>query len=287
MNEHRRIFPVEMMCRIFRVSNSGFYYWLKYPKGKRQVESTLLLEEISKIHQESKKIYGSPRIAAKLAEKGIQASRPRVARIMRKAGIQSVIRKKWVKTTDSDHMHPVAENVLNRDFSAARPGEKWVSDLTYIRTGSGWVYLTTVIDLADRKVVGWSLSDNMEAKNTTVRAFQMAKANRRIGDKLIFHSDQGVQYACSEFRKQLMGLPIIQSMSRKGNCWDNAVAESFFKTMKTEMVYQRNFKTKKQAYLAVFEYIEIWYNRKRIHSSLGYLTPLEVEETTMNKKRAA
>lgn len=275
------------MCRVFRVSNSGFYYWLKYHKGKRQVESILLLEEISKIHQESNKVYGSPRIAAKLAEKGIQASRPRVARLMQKAGIQSIVRKKWVKTTDSDHVHPVAENVLNRDFSAARPGEKWVSDLTYIRTGSGWVYLTTVIDLADRKVIGWSLSDNMEAKNTTVSAFRMAKANREIGDKLIFHSDQGVQYACFEFRQQLMGLPIIQSMSRKGNCWDNAVAESFFKTMKTEMVYQRTFKTKEQAYLAIFEYIEVWYNRKRIHSSLGYLTPLEVEKTIMNRKRAA
>lgn len=276
-----------MMCRVFRVSNSGFYYWLKYPKGKRQVESTLLLEEIIKIHQESKKIYGSPRIAAKLAEKGIQASRPRVARVMRKAGIQSVIRKKWVKTTDSDHSHPVAENVLNRNFSAERPGEKWVSDLTYIRTGAGWVYLTTVIDLADRKVIGWSLSDNMEAENTTVSALRMAKANRRIGDKLIFHSDQGVQYACSEFRKQLMGLPIIQSMSRKGNCWDNAVAESFFKTMKTELVYQRTFKTKEHAYLAIFEYIEVWYNRQRIHSSLDYLTPIEVEKMMMNKKRAA
>ncbi len=276
-----------MMCRVFRLSNSGFYYWLKHPKGKRQVDNTSLLEEISEIHQNSKKVYGSPRIAAKLAEKGFRVSRPRVARIMRKAGIQSIIRKKWVKTTDSRHVHPVAENVLNRDFSAGRLGEKWVSDLTYIRTGAGWVYLTTVIDLADRKVIGWSLSDNMEAKNTTIRAFQMAKANRAIENELIFHSDQGVQYACLEFRKQLVGLPIKQSMSRKGNCWDNAVAESFFKTMKTEMVYQRTFKTKKQAYLAIFEYIEVWYNRKRSHSTLGYLTPLEVEKAMMNRKRAA
>ncbi len=276
-----------MMCRVFRLSNSGFYYWLKHPKGKRQFDNTSLLEEISEIHKNSKKVYGSPRIAAKLAEKGFVVSRPRVARIMRKAGIQSIIRKKWVKTTDSKHAHPVAENVLNRDFAAGRLGEKWVSDLTYIRTGAGWIYLTTVIDLADRKVIGWSLSDNMEAKNTTVSAFQMAKANRRIEDTLIFHSDQGVQYACSEFRKLLMGLPIIQSMSRKGNCWDNAVAESFFKTMKTEMVYQRTFKTKKQAYLAIFEYIEVWYNRKRSHSTLGYLTPLEVEKAMMNRKRAA
>lgn len=276
-----------MMCRVFLVSSSGFYYWLKHPKSKREAESDSLLEEISELHHASKKVYGSPRIAAKLAEKGIHASRPRVARIMRKAGIQSVIRKKWTSTTDSDHVHPVAENVLNRDFSASRPGEKWVSDLTYIRTGAGWVYLTTVIDLADRKVIGWALSDNMEAKNTTVSAFQMARANRKIGDTLIFHSDRGVQYACSEFRQQLVGSPIIQSMSRKGNCWDNAVAESFFKTMKTEMVYQKTFKTKKQAYLAIFEYIEVWYNRKRIHSSLGYLTPLEFEKTMRSSKKAA
>jgi len=247
----------------------------------------LLLEEIGEIHKDSKMVYGSPRIAAKLTEKGFRVSRPRVARIMRKAGIQSIIRKKWVKTTDSDHMHPLAENVLNRDFSVANLGEKWVSDLTYIRTEAGWVYLTIVIDLADRKVIGWSLSDNMEAKSTTVSAFQMAKANRAIGERLIFHSDQGVQYACLEFRQQLMGLPIIQSMSRKGNCWDNAVAESFFKTMKTEMVYHRTFKTKKQAYLEIFEYIEAWYNRKRSHSSLGYLTPVDVEHMIMNKKRAA
>lgn len=223
------------MCRVFRASNSGFYYRLKHPKGKRQVENLSLLEKISEIHRDSRKVYGSLRVAAKLAGMGIRASRPRVARIMRKAGIQSAIRKKWIKTTDSGHLHPVAENILNRDFSVAGPGEKWVSDLTYISTGAGWVYLTTVIDLGDRKVVGWSLSDNMEAKNTTVKAFQMARANRAIGDGLIFHSDQGAQYACREFRQQLLGLPITQSISRKGNCWDNAVAESFFKTIKAEI----------------------------------------------------
>jgi transposase InsO family protein len=273
------------MCRVFGVSSSGFYYWLNHPRGKRQVESDLLLEEINNIYLESNKVYGSPKIAAKLAEKGIQASRPRVARAMRKAGIQSTVRKKWVKTTDPGHVHPVAENVLNRCFSAEGLGEKWVSDITYIRTDAGWVYLTTVIDLADRKVVGWSLSDNMEAKNTTVSAFRMARRNRAVSEELLFHSDRGVQYACPEFSQHLKGLPVIQSMSRKGNCWDNAVAESFFKTMKTEMVYQRTFKTKEQAYLAVFEYIEVWYNRKRIHSSLGYLTPAEVEKRMMNRKK--
>ena len=162
-----------------------------------------------------------------------------------------------------------------------------MSDLTYIRTLEGWVYLTTVIDLADLKVIGWSLSETMNAKSTTVKAFLMAKSNRPVNSQLIFHSDRGVQYACSEFRSELEKLPITQSMSRKGNCWDNAVAESFFKTMKTEMVYHKVFRTKKSAGLAVFEYIEIWYNRKRRHPTLGFLTPVEFENISINNKKAA
>ena len=206
---------------------------------------------------------------------------------MRELNLKSIIRKKWIQTTDSKHQYTVAENILNRDFFAANIAEKWVSDLTYIRTMEGWLYLTTVIDLADRKVIGWSLSETMDAKNTTVKAFLMAKGNRTITNELIFHSDRGVQYACSEFRSELEKLPIIQSMSRKGNCWDNAVAESFFKTMKTEMVYQQVFRTKKSAGLAVFEYIEVWYNRKRRHSTLGFLTPVEFENISINNKKAA
>lgn len=245
------------MCKVFQVSNSGFYYWLKYPKGKRVIEKDILLSQITKIYRDSKGRYGSPRIAAELRIRGIFVSRPRVARLMRELNIKSVVRKKWIQTTDSNHQYTVAENILNRDFFAANIAEKWVSDLTYIRTMEGWLYLTTVIDLADRKVIGWSLSETMDAKNTTVKAFLMAKGNRTITNELIFHSDRGVQNACSEFRSELEKLPIIQSMSRKGNCWDNAVAESFFKTMKTEMVYQQALRTKKSAGLAVFEYIEV------------------------------
>ncbi len=162
-----------------------------------------------------------------------------------------------------------------------------MSDLTYIRTFEGWVYLTTVIDLADRKVIGWPLNGTMNDKSTTVKAFLMAKNNRPISSQLVFHSDRGVQYACSEFRSELEILSITQSMSRKGNCWDNAVAESFFKTMKTEMVYHKAFKTKKCAELAVFECIEIWYNRKRSHSTLGFLTPVEFGNISMNNKKVA
>ena len=275
------------MCKVFQVSNSGFYYWLKYPKGKRVIEKDILLNQITKIYRDSKGRYGSPRIAAELRIRGIFVSRPRVARLMRELNIKSIVRKKWVQTTDSKHQYAVAENILNRDFFAANIAEKWVSDLTYIRTMEGWLYLTTVIDLADRKVIGWSLSETMDAKNTTIKAFLMAKGNRTITNELIFHSDRGVQYACNEFRSELEKLPIIQSMSRKGNCWDNAVAESFFKTMKTEMVYQQAFRTKKSAGLAVFEYIEVWYNRKRRHSTLGFLTTVEFENAAINNKKAA
>jgi putative transposase len=276
------------MCSVFKVSGSGYYYWLKHPIGQRAHKQTELLVHIKQIFQKSRCRYGSPRIAAELSIQGIKASRPRVARLMRKAHIQSVIRKRYkVQTTDSTHVFTLAENLLNRDFSADKLGQKWVSDLTYIRTGQGWLYLTTVLDLADRKIIGWALSDTMEASQTSVPAWKMAVKNRPITSQLIFHSDRGIQYACSEFRSQFTGMPILQSMSRKGNCWDNAVAESFFKSMKMEMVYHVKFETRRQAKLAVFEYIEVWYNRERRHSTLGYLTPCEFEQLLKSNAIAA
>ncbi len=276
------------MCKVLKVSTSGYYYWLKYPVSLRAKKQKDLLVEIKKIYDDSKRCYGSPRITAELKSIGIFSSRPRVARLMRKANIRSVIRKSYrVQTTDSAHTYAVAENLLNRDFSADRIGQKWVSDLTYIQTDEGWLYLTTVIDLADRKVIGWATSETMNAGQTSVAAWQMAIKNRTVTNKLIFHSDRGIQYACEEFRNQLKGFPVSQSMSRKGNCWDNAVAESFFKSIKTEMVYQMCFKTRAQAKLAIFEYIEIWYNKKRRHSALGYLTPTEFELLLVNTEITA
>ncbi|AKD02118.1 integrase [Pontibacter korlensis] len=276
------------MCKVLRVSSSGFYYWLKHPVGLRELREERLVAQIRQVHEQSRGRYGSPRISFELKEQGIQASRPRIARLMRKHQIQSIVRKKYrINTTDSNHSLTVAENYLNRDFTAARPAEKWVSDITYIRTEEGWLYLTAVLDLADRKAVGWALSQTMEAEATTVAAFQMALSNRPLSGELLFHSDRGVQYSCSAFREQLEGMPVLQSMSRKGNCWDNAVAESFFKTMKTEMVYHHRFATRQEAGLAVFEYIEGFYNRKRRHSALGYLTPSQVEEELYQQRRAA
>ncbi|MBC3789309.1 transposase InsO family protein [Spirosoma sp. LMG 31448] len=207
---------------------------------------------------------------------------------MHKAAIRSIMYKKYrVQTTDSSHNYPVAKNLLNREFTADRPGQKWVSDITYIPTGEGWLYLTTVLDLAHRKVIGWALSDGLKAADTSVAAWRMALKNRRIEGELLFHSNRGVQYACTEFRDQLKGLPVVQSMSRKGNCWDNAVAESFFKTFKSELVNHTDFPTRAAARLATFEYIEGWYNRRRRHSSLKYQTPAQQESYFYTSQMAA
>ncbi len=276
------------MCQVLQVSISGYYYWLQHPVGLRAGKEQQLLAAVKKVYQQSDGRYGSPRIAVELQQQGIQASRPRIARLMRKHGIRSIIRQKYrVQTTDSNHSYALAENYLDRNFSATRLAEKWVSDLTYIKTQEGWLYLTAVLDLADRKVVGWALSETMEAEVTSVAVWRMAVRNRPITQSLLFHSDRGVQYACQQFRNQLKGKPVLQSMSRKGNCWDNAVAESFFKTMKTELIYHRKFATRHEARLVIFEYIEGWYNRKRRHSALGYRTPCHLESLYLKNNVAA
>lgn len=276
------------MCSVFKVSRGGFYKWTLSSPSKRIIENQILEAEVLKIFENSKKTYGSPRITLELHKKDIKVSRPRVARMMRKAKLRSIVKKKFKITTDSSHKFTIAENVLNRDFKPGIMGAVWVSDITYIRTKKGWLYLTTVIDLGDRKIIGWALSVTMKAVDTVIPAFKMAIRTRPITQKLIFHSDQGVQYACNEFRYLLEKNPlIIRSMSRKGNCWDNAVAESFFKTLKAECVYQHKFIDKEQAAIIVFEYIETWYNRKRLHSTLGYLSPEEFEKKLNKQKIAA
>lgn len=198
---------------------------------------------------------------------------------MKQADLRAKLVRRFKVTTDSKHSYPVSENLLNRNFSATVTGQAWVSDITYIRTITGWLYLTVVLDLADRKIIGWALSKTMTAKDTTVAALKMATKNRPVIRPLIFHSDRGVQYSCDEFRRELRAYPLIrQSMSRRANCWDNAVAESFFKTLKAECVYAYEFKNQQIAASTDFEYIEVWYNRKRIHSSLGYRTPAQMEK---------
>jgi putative transposase len=274
------------MCKVLRVSRSGFYAWLTREPSKRSIENKSLIKQIKIIHMQSQKTYGSPRITDELNRQNYNVSRPRIARLMRKEKICSIVRKKYTVTTDSKHNYPVSSNLLQRNFTAYTPGIKWVSDITYIKVKSNWLYLTTVIDLFDRKVIGWALSSTMSAKDTTIPALKMALNNRRKQNHIIFHSDRGIQYAAQDFRELLKKHQIKQSMSRKGNCWDNAVAESFFKTIKSECINHFKFESLFHAKLEIFKYIETWYNRKRRHSFLGYATPLEMEILFFNKKVA-
>jgi len=246
----------------------------------------MLTKQIKEVHQQSRRIYGSPRITEELKRRNFKVSRSRVARLMKKENIRSKIKKKYVITTDSKHSFRIAPNLLQRNFTVDAPGKVWVSDITYIKTRQGWLYLTVVIDLYDRKVIGWSWSAFMDAYQTTIAALKMALKNRANSSSLIFHSDRGVQYACDEFKQLLKKGNILQSMSRKANCWDNAVAESFFKSLKTECVYHYYFETRLSAAIYLFDYIEIWYNRKRRHSALAYATPLEMENYFYNKLAA-
>jgi len=276
------------MCRVLGVSKSGYYKWLNSEPSKRAIENQALTAKIRQIHQRSKRTYGSPRIAAQLRREGVAASRVRVARLMKHAGMRSEYKRKYRATTDSKHAHPVAENLLERNFRPKNIGQAWVSDLTYIATAQGWLYLTVIIDLALRKVIGWALSSNLSAADTSMLAWKMAIRQQPLTRELIFHSDRGVQYACTEFKELLAeDERVQQSMSRKGNCWDNAVAESFFKSLKVECLYRQRFETRAQAELAVFEYIETWYNTQRLHSALGYLSPAEYEQILSSNQKAA
>ena len=273
------------MCKVLEVNKGGYYKWLDRKPSQRAIYQQYLTTEIKQIYEQSKRRYGSPRIAKELKMRGLKASEVLVAKLMRDNKIRSIIRKKYVVTTDSKHKYPVVENKLNRQFEVEKKNEVWVSDLTYVGTAEGWVYLTTVIDLWDRKVIGWALSHTMMAKETSVAAFKMALQNRPIktNQALIFHSDRGIQYACEEFTNEINNHKNIQrSMSRKGNCWDNAVAESFFKSLKTELIYHQKYHTKKQAELSIFEYIETFYNTNRRHQHLNNLTLLEFQQLIKN-----
>jgi putative transposase len=285
---NKSLFPVEKMCQFLEISTSSYYSSINRIPSKRYLENQHLVSEIIQAYYYSKCTYGSPRIALELSNRGISVSQRRVASLMKKEGIKSIIRKQFrVTTTDSTHHYPVVSNFLDRKFNVEEKATAWVSDITYVKTKTGWLYLTIILDLADRKVIGWALSDTLKAIDTCIPAWNMAIKNRPFKSGLILHSDRGVQYACREFVKCLKNSGIVRrSMSRKGNCWDNAVAESFFKTLKVEMVYQTKFETNQEAELAIFEYIETWYNRNRRHSALGGLTIHEFNNN-MNIKKAA
>ena len=282
MRKHRFMFPIERMARVLKVSRSGYYAWVKRPRSRRDIENVRLDVEIKAVYEASKRRYGSVKITRDLEKRGKKYGRNRVANRMRKMGIASKVRKRFKVTTNSKHSYPVAPNLLNRDFTTSSPNQVWVSDITYIRTRSGWSYLTVFIDLYSRIVTGWAVSTSL-SQELVLEAFHKAVWRRKPAKGLIVHSDQGVQYACDEFRKTLKKHGFIQSMSRKGDCWDNAVAESFFKTVKTEWTYHVDLQDIHHLKRQTFEYLEIFYNRERLHTTLGYRSPAEYEQLEYKK----
>jgi transposase InsO family protein len=270
-------FPVSVMCEVFKVSRSGYYAWLRRPESKRKVEDTALSLVIKEIHKESNGEYGSPKVHEELRRRGTRCGRKRVARLMKEDGLKAKTIRKFKATTNSNHSLPVAPNLLNRDFSPAQPNKAWAADITYIWTSEGWLYLAIVMDLYSRAIVGWSMSERM-TRALVVDAFTLAVKRRNPAPGLIHHSDRGSQYASTDFQNILRKYGAICSMSRKGNCWDNAPAESFFGLLKRSLIYHSKYKTRAHARQSIFSYIERFYNRKRIHSSLGYRTPYEVDQ---------
>ena len=281
MKKNKRRYSIAKMAKIVGVSRSGYYAFERRKPSQHESEEQELAELIKGIFEDHYSRYGSPRVWQELKSIGWRISRKRVERLMREHKLWAKRRRKYVKTTNSNHGLEVAENLMNRDFHSAYPGEKWVSDITYLRTMYGWLYLTVVIDLWDRKVIGWSMGKELTAVHVC-RAYEMAVRNRQPREGLIFHSDQGIQYCSEEFRSILTRLcpSVRQSMSRKGNCWDNACAESFFKTLKGELDILEGNHNFKEVQTGVFEYIEIYYNRCRRHSALGYATPIALATNT-------
>jgi putative transposase len=276
IEERRAEWPVTTLCRVLEVSRSGFYAWRSREPSETQTRGATLTEQVTRIHAEVKARYGSPRMHAELVGRGHDCCVNTVARVMRQAGIAAKTRRKFRQTTDSNHPHPVADNVLDREFDPAEPNASWVADVTYVPTREGWLYLAVVVDLFSRLVVGWSMAATMTSR-LVVDALAMAVEGRRPGVGLVAHSDRGSQYASEHHRRVLAGAGMVCSMSRRGNCWDNAPAESFFASLKKELVHGEDYATRDQARASIFEYVEMFYNRVRRHSTLGYLTPAEYE----------
>jgi putative transposase len=275
-------FPIHALCRTMKISTSGFWNWKRREPSQRTQNNEVLTDHIKDFFQLSDSTYGSYRIwqdieqSEKLQTMGIQAGKNRVARLMKQAGLRAVVAPKFVVTTDSKHELPIAENLLNRDFGAEGANVKWASDITYIPTREGWLYLSVVLDLFSRKVVGWCMSASLD-RSLVLNALQMALKGRSPEAGLLHHSDRGCQYASGDFQSKLVSAGICCSMSRKGNCWDNAPVESFFGTLKQELVHRCDFVTRAAARSRIFYWLEVWYNRARRHSSLGYISPVEFE----------
>jgi transposase InsO family protein len=277
IEQHREVWPVTVMCETLGVSPQGFYAWRSRPQSEQRQRRGGLLVEIRAVHAEVKGRYGSPRIAAELQARGVPCCVNTVAKLMRDNDIRAKTARKFRNTTDSNHSLPVADNLLSREFAAQAPNERWLADITYIPTREGWLYLAVVEDLYSRMVVGWAMSDTMTSR-LVVDALEMAVARRLPEEGLLAHSDRGSQYASEHYQRLLGKHGITCSMSAVGQCWDNAPMESFFASLKKELTHHEDYQTRAQAKASIVEYIEMFYNPKRRHSSLGYLSPAEYEQ---------
>lgn len=281
IEEHLTDFPVDVSCDVLEVSRSGYYAWRNRPPSARASRREELAAKIRQVHEQNRLVFGSPRVCKALQAQGESVCENTVANIMKERQIRAKHKRKFVPTTtDSRHGNPVAANVLDRNFNAELPNRKWAADITYVRTGEGWLYLAAVMDLCSRKIVGWSMKDHMRTELVS-DALTMAIARRSPDAGLLHHSDRGVQYASEDYMHLLQSNNMTASMSGKGDCWDNAPMESFWATLKTELVHHEHYATHEEARLSIFEYIEVFYNRKRLHSSLGYQSP-EAFETSLN-----
>jgi len=272
----KAFFKVAVLCRLLGVTRQGYYAFERRGRSARVRADEQLRERVRVLHTESRGTYGSPRVHAALRNEGRRVGKGRVERILRSLGLRGRTPRRWRATTRSNPKHAVVGNSLDRDFTATRPNERWVTDISYVLTDEGWCYLAAILDLYSRSVVGWALDTTLSTK-LPLAALDMAIRRRRPSAGLLHHSDRGCQYTSDEYRSALANLGVTVSMSRKGNCWDNAVAESFFATIKTELVYRQRWASRTELRAAVFEYIEVFYNRRRLHSSIGYKTPAEVE----------
>lgn len=286
VEQHKGAHSVSVLCRILKTSRNGYYAWKSRPTSKRQQADSDILKQIKRIHNESKESYGSPRIWHELKDTGIHCGLNKVCRLMQKHKIAAAAKKRYVVTTDSNHSLPVAENLVDQQFTTQEPNAVWSADFTYIWTSEGWLYLAVVLDLCSRRIVGWGMQSTME-RSLVIQALTSALKSRCPPEGLTCHSDRGSQYASQEYRNLLDEHALVCSMSRKGNCYDNAPVESFFASLKKELVYRTCFATRETARTEIFEWIEVWYNRKRRHSALGYCSPSQFEEQLSEKRHTA
>jgi len=277
IEDRRADYPVTIMCDVLGVSPAGYYAWRSRPESRRSAANRHLVDDIKRVHRDTRGRYGSPRIHVELKAQGRGASRGRIERLMRHHGIRAIMaRPRRVRTTDSRHDLPIAPNLLDRNFTATAPNRIWLADITYIETDQGWLYLAAVMDLYSRRIVGWAMEHHLRA-DLPLAALKMAIAVQRPGPGLVHHSDRGVQYASAEYRNVMQSVGFRASMSRKADCYDNAPMESFFHTLKTELVHHRHYTTRQEARRDIFAYIEGFYNRTRRHSAIGYISPIEME----------